>query len=623
MRPGPVLLLVLLGCLSLDATADTEYSPTLGEDFPMRLLWGDTHVHSSFSMDANSMGNTRLGPDAAYRFAKGEPVKSNTGMTAQLDLPLDFLVVSDHAEYMGLLPRLRAQDEALMADPVAKRLSDLVNGDAESVMGAMTELIGSLSANTPIIDNGDLKRSIWDEITRLADAHNEPGTFSALIGYEWTSMPGGDNLHRVVIYEGDAADAARLVPVSAFDGPDPEDLWSFMEKYEQESGSRILAIPHNPNVSNGRMFAIEDSKGRPFDPAYTQRRARHEPLVEVTQIKGDSETHGLLSPDDEFADFETWDFGNLNPVTTPKQDHQLKYEYARQALKHGLAEEARTGTNPFKFGMIGATDSHTSLATGAEANFWGKATLVEPGTDRTGTGGGFFATAEDEATGTLMPWQFVASGYAGVWAHENTRESLFAAMRRKEVYATSGPRMIVRFFGGFDYEADDALRPDATRIGYRGGVPMGGDLSGADADGRAPTFLISALKDPHGANLDRVQVVKGWRSSDGGLHEKVYEVALSDGRVVDANGKAPALVSTVDADDATFTNSVGAAALSAWWQDPGFDSGESAFYYARVIQIPTPRWPAYDAKRLGHALMEGTQVEVQDRAYTSPIWYTP
>ena len=618
---------ILLGALAFAGSAQAEaadrieYSPYLGEDFPMQLLWGDTHVHSSFSMDANAMGNTRLGPSAAYRFAKGEAVVANTGMTAQLDMPLDFLVVSDHAEYMGLLPRLRAKDPKLLADPVAQRISNAITGDAASVMSSLQQLIGSLTTNEPVIDNADLKRSIWDEITRLADEHNDPGNFTALIGYEWTSMPGGDNLHRVVIYADDAERANQLIPVSAFDGADPEHLWTFMEKYKKETGGRILAIPHNPNVSNGRMFALEDSQGRAFDAAYTARRISHEPIVEVTQIKGDSETHPLLSPDEEFADFETWDFGNLHPNAVLKQDEMIKYEYVRSALKMGLEEEARTGTNPFKYGMIGSTDAHTSLATANEGNFWGKATLVEPGMKRT-VGGMFSSGPDDEVQ--LMPWQFVASGYAAVWAHENTRESIFNAMRRKEVYATTGSRIALRFFGGWEFEASDAQRADAARVGYRKGVPMGGDLTSTnDGKKRAPGFLLSATKDPHGANLDRIQVIKGWRDAKGELHEKVYEAALSDGRTPNRKGRAKALKSTVDVEAATYSNSIGAVGFSTYWQDPDFDPKQSAFYYARVIEIPTPRWPAYDVKRLGAESAANMLMEIQDRAYSSPIWYTP
>ena len=601
------------------AVAD-DYVAYASEEFPMQVFWGDTHVHSSFSMDASLAGNTRLTPADAYRFAKGEAIETVSGLTARLDRPLDFLVVSDHAEYMGLLPKLRAGDPLILADATGKRFSESIQQGPEAAQTVFGELIQSLMRNEPIIENEEMKRSIWNEITALADQHDQPGVFSAVIGFEWTSMPQGDNLHRVVVYADGAHKAGQKIPVSSFDGDRPEDLWSFLEAYEEITGGRILAIPHNANVSNGRMFSVEDSNGAPFDRAYAMRRARWEPIVEVMQIKGDGEAHPLLSPDDEFADFETWDEGNIAiGATLPKRDGMIEYEYARSALKLGLGEQARTGINPFQFGMIGSTDAHTSLATAAEDNFWGKATLTEPGSDR--TRGIFFDSAESDEY-DIASWRQVASGYAAVWAQENTRASLFDALRRKEVYATTGSRMTVRFFGGWNYEPADALRPHVARVGYRKGVPMGGDLPAPKAD-ESPSFLIVALKDPEGANLDRIQVVKGWRSPDGELHEKVYDVAVSDGRTIDANGRTPALRSTVDVATATYTNDIGAAQLQTVWHDPDFDSDESAFYYARVLEISTPRWTAYDALRVGAQIDPGTVMQLQDRAYTSPIWYQP
>lgn len=609
----------MVGALAESATAESattepaaaeppHYSPYADETLPMELLWGDTHVHSSFSMDANTMGNTRLDPGDAYRFAKGETVTSNTGQRVRLDRPLDFLVVSDHAEYMGVLPKLRARDPLLLSDPDGKRIFDALEGGDDAAGQIMGELIGSLMSNAPILDNEEAKQSIWREITSQADQHDAPGVFSALIGYEWTSMPQGDNLHRVVIYRDGADKAGRMTPVSAFDGERPEDLWAFMQRYETETGGQILAIPHNANLSNGRMFAVEDSAGKPIGRAYATTRARWEPLVEVTQIKGDAETHPLLSPDDELADFETWDRGNLNVgATVPKQPEMLQYEYARSALGLGLQLEEETGVNPFKLGMIGSTDSHTSLATGAEDNFWGKAVLVEPGRPRTNQA---FLPSSAGPELDIMAWQQVASGYAGVWATGNTREAIFDAMRRKEVYATSGPRMQVRFFGGWRYAPEDVMRPDGVRAGYEKGVPMGGDLP--PRSGEAPGFLVMALKDPSGANLERVQIVKGWLEADGTLREKVHDVIIAE-----KTG------STVDTARATYQNTIGAAELSAFWQDPDFDPAERAFYYARVVQIPTARWTAYDAVRLGTELAPGIPREVQDRAYTSPIWYTP
>ena len=596
-----------------------QYAPGFGDDFPREVFWGDTHVHSSFSMDANTMGNTRLSPAQAYRFARGEAVVANNGMTARLDTPLDFLVVSDHAEYMGLLPALRAENEMLLSDPIGQRLSQAIRGDDASQYSVVSELIASLMASDPLIDNADFKRSIWQDITVLADQHDDPGRFTAMIGFEWSAMPDGDNLHRVVVYRDGADVAGRMVPRSSFEGERPEDLWSFMEAYEAETGGQVLAIPHNPNMSNGQMFSVEQSDGRPFDRDYARRRLRHEPIVEITQVKGDSETHPLLSPDDEFADFENWDSGNIGVPPVPKQDEDLQYEYLRQTFKNGLGEAARIGVNPFQVGVIGSTDSHTSLATAAEDDFWGKLSNMEPSPTRLAPSG--YETPDT----TIFSWSFVASGYAAVWARENTRAALFDAMRRREVYATTGSRITLRFFGGWGFKAEDAVRPDVVRRGYRGGVPMGGELSAPDDAnaGGAPRFLIRALKDPKGANLDRVQIVKGWRSADGALEERVHDVALGGpGRERLFGGVRP-IRSTVDVETATYTNTVGAAELSAYWEDPDFDPAEPAFYYVRVLEIPTPRWTTYDAVRLGADLDARTPRTLQDRAYASPIWYRP
>ncbi len=617
--------LLVLGMLSalpaFGQRPEGEYSPHVFRRTPTEVFWGDTHVHSSFSMDANSIGNTRLGPDAAYRFAKGERVEASSGMQAQLLRPLDFLVVSDHSEYMGLLPALRAGDPRILADPTGQALHAKLAGTQEAGMSVIGQLIDSLMKNAPIIDNRDFKQSIWQEITRLADAANEPGRFTALIGFEWTSMPGGDNLHRVVVYGDDGEKASRRVPVSAFDGERPEDLWRFMESYEADLDGRILAIPHNANLSNGRMFAIETSEGERFDAQHARRRARLEPLVEVTQIKGDGETHPLLSPDDEFADFETWDAGNLHVLNTvPKGEGQIEFEYARSALRLGLAEAGRLGVNPFQFGMIGSSDAHTALAAVAEDDYWGKAATLEPGPrSRNST-----ILPADEGSAILFgTWDFVASGYAAVWATENTREALFEAMRRREVYATTGSRITVRFFGGWDYEEGDAFAHDLADRGYAGGVPMGSDLpSRSDGETRGPNFIVSALKDPDGAHLDRIQVVKGWRDVKGETHEKVYDVALSADRR-SRLGRTRPVGSTVDVAQGSFGNSIGEASLAAVWRDPEFDPAQHAFYYARVLEIPTPRWNVYDRIRLNAQVPENVPDAIQDRAYTSPIWYTP
>jgi len=623
-RPGAAASMGMGFSLLFAAGAGAQYTPWAEEDFPMNLYWGDTHLHSSYSVDANIMGNTGLSPADAYRFARGETVRANNGMLARLGTPLDFLVVSDHAEQLGLMLKLREGDPDLLANPEARRLHEAMIGAAASdaaAMEVMQEFLLNMSRGKALVDTDGVFMDVWRDSIALSDAYNEPGRFTALIGFEWTSMPDSNNLHRVVVYADGADKAGLMQPVSSNDGQDPAHLWSFMERYEQTTGGRILAIPHNGNISNGLMFRTADYRGEPIDAAYAERRARLEPIVEVTQIKGDGETHPLLSPDDAFADFETWDDGNF---ATPleganKTAEMLQYEYARSALKLGLSLEARTGVNPYRFGMIGSTDSHTSLATGAEDNFWGKATSFEPGMARTVPGSSALPSAFDtELTGN---WTYAASGYTGVWARRNTRAEIFDAMRRREVYATTGSRIALRFFGGWEFGKGDPRDPHAVRIGYRKGVPRGGELRGAS--GRTPGFLLMAWKDPHGANLDRVQVVKGWLDKDGRLEEKVYDAALSDRRRIRWSGRVKPLKSTVDLDTASYRNSVGAAFLNAYWEDPDFDPAERAFYYARVIEIPTPRWSVYDAVRLGQPLDPEDPKIVQDRAYSSPIWYSP
>jgi hypothetical protein len=566
------------------------------------------------------MGNTALPPDTAFRFARGEQVTANNGMQVRLSAPLDFLVVSDHAEHMGILPKLRAGDADILADPAGRRLYDTLVNDPNGARVLMGELLKSTSANKPIIANEAIERSVWRQSTAIAERYNEPGVFTTLIGYEWSSMPGGDNLHRVVVFADGAEKANQVKPFSSFDSEQPEELWNFLEAYEKKTGGRAMAIPHNSNISNGRMFAPESSSGAAIDSGYAERRMRWEPVVEVTQIKGDSETHPWLSPDDEFADFETWDFGNFNALEGDnKKPDMLQFEYARSVLKHGLGLAATTGVNPFKFGMIGSTDSHTSLATAAENNFWGKASTVEPGSERT-LGSGAASVESKSGNVMFMPWEYVASGYAAVWARDNTRAELFDAMRRKEVYATTGSRIAVRIFGGWEFAKEDMHRPDRTRVGYDKGVPMGGDLPPRKAD--RPGFMVFAARDPVGANLDRIQIVKGWREANGSLREKVYNVAASDGRRIRRN-RVKALESKVDIATASYSNSIGDPVLSAFWRDPDFDPEQRAFYYARVIEIPTPRWNSYDAARLGADVAPEAPRQLQDRAYTSPIWYTP
>ena len=597
------------------------YSPYAGRDFPDRPLWGDSHLHTALSMDAGAFGN-RLGLDEAYRFARGEEVVSATQIPVRLSRPLDWLVVADHSDNMGFFPDLFAGKPHILADPVGRDWYNRIQ--AGEGVGVALELIGMASqgkfpdALMYWPDSAPYK-SVWAETVAAAERFNDPGQFTAFIGYEWTSLVQGNNMHRVVIYRDGGDKAGQLVPytmIAPQGSPNPRDLWTWLENYEQKTGGDVLAIAHNGNLSNGIMFPMREQwNGSKLDDSYLTQRAKWEPLYETTQIKGDGETHPFLSPDDEFADFETWDIGNLD-VSEGKTEDMLAGEYAREALKRGLAIEAREGINPYKFGQIGSTDSHTSLATAEEDNFFGKHTGAEPGPERMVHE---FMNSGDGRI--IMGWQMVSSGLAAVWATENTRAAIFDAMNRKEAYATTGSRMLVRFFGGWDFTEADTFTRMPANIGYTKGVPMGGDLSNA-ADGKSPTFLVAALKDSIGANLDRIQIIKGWLDGRKTL-EKVYDVAWSGDRVPGADGRLPVVGNTVDAATATWANTIGATELIAVWTDPDFDPKQRAFYYVRVLEIPTPRWSTYDAFRYGIPIPVGAPVSIQERAYTSPIWYTP
>ncbi|CAB3801255.1 DUF3604 domain-containing protein [Pararobbsia alpina] len=603
------------------AFSAAPYSPYAGRSFPTRPFFGDTHLHTSFSMDAGAFG-ARLGPKEAYRFAKGEEVTASSGQRAKLSRPLDFLVVTDHSDNMGFFPDLLAGKPEMLADPTGRRWYDMVQ-EGKGADAAIEIIVAFSQGKFPpalLYSPGSTAyRSAWRETIKAAEEANDPGRFTAFIGYEWTSNTGGNNLHRNVIFRDDGRRASMVEPFTVLPplGSDnPRDLWKWMTAYEQKTGGNVLAIAHNGNLSNGRMFpVIESFGGKPIDRAYAETRARWERLYEATQIKGDGETHPFLSPNDEFASFERWDKGNLD-LSELKKPEMLQYEYARSALKTGLKLEQQLGVNPYKFGMVGSTDAHTGLTAVEEDNFFGKTTSSEPSKDRATHP--FVKT--DKAV--IMGWEQSSSGYAAVWANENTRESIFDAMQRKEVYATTGPRMVVRFFGSFDFEASDAKTRMPATIGYRKGVPMGGDLRDAPK-GKAPTFLVAALKDPIGANLDRIQIVKGWLDRRGELQEKIYDVAWSDKRTPGADGKLPPVGNTVDVPNASYSNSIGEPELITVWRDPDFDAGSRAFYYARVIEIPTPRWTAYDAKYFKVKMPPEVPTIIQERAYTSPIWYTP
>lgn len=617
--------LALAGCDGAEReaqrAADAEAAVEIAK-FPQQVLWGDTHLHTDNSIDAFGFG-TRLGPEEALKFARGEEVTSSTGVKAKLSRPLDFLVIADHSDGLGAMRRLYDAPRLLIRDPTLRRWHDMMHESPEQSQRAVAELIDAAATDSLPEAFRDPEgreenmREIWDAHLRLIDRYYQPGEFTPLAGFEYTLMPGGNNLHRVVMFRDGYARTSQVLPYPGLQGP-VDDLWDYMDAYEEATGGRALAIPHNSNLSNGLMFELTDSQGGPMSADYARRRAMREPVVEATQIKGDSESHPFLSPNDEFASFGDtgWELGNL-PLTERKADTMLAGEYLREALKRGLSIEQRTGVNPYAFGMIGSTDSHTSLATADEDNFFGKHTGNEPAIED--------RALEPQDLGTEVGrfgWHYMAGGYAAVWARANTRAEIFDAMMRREVYATTGPRMTVRLFGGFDFTEED-WRGDWVGAGYARGVPMGGKLVD---QGKAPTFLISALKDPEGAHLDRVQVVKGWITADGVLHEKVHDVVWSD---MDerrmTGGKVPAVGDTVDRETATYANTIGAPELRAVWTDPDYREGESAFYYVRVLEIPTPRWTLYDAVRFGIELPAEAMADAvaQERAYTSPIWLGP
>ncbi len=608
----------LAACAGSSATAPAGTAPVSAAQAmanePTRLFWGETHLHSNYSPDAYLQGNKTADPDTAYRFGKGLPaIHPGSGAKVRLHNPLDFVALTDHGEYMGIIPRLLNGDPQLMATKTGKRYARMFKqGKAVAVFADLLKDANSGIPN-PDLSNREINATVWGEIIDAAERHNEPGKFTTFLGWEWTSTPDGNNLHRVVISPDGKSVGSQFLPYSLFDSAKPEDLWAWLDKTSKATGARFIAIPHNSNISGGLMFNEVDSEGRPITAEYARTRMKWEPLHEMTQMKGDSETHPSLSPTDEFADYETYEFlikagGDDSGPTGPQPG-----DYARSALRRGLEIEAKVGANPYKFGMIGATDSHTGLATSEENNFWGKY-----GTD---------STPEGKSNIVIPPkskgWDIGAAGLAAVWAKENTREAIFAAFQRKEVYATTGPRMRVRFFGGWGFTNADAKANKLAAVGYKKGVPMGGDLSKAPG-GKAPSFLIYAVKDPLEGNLDRIQVVKGWVGADGKSQEKIYNVAWSGDRKLDANGKLSAVGNTVNVETGTYTNDIGAGQLYAAWNDPDFDPAARAFYYVRVLQIPTPRSSLYDTLALGvDASKSGKPAFQQERAYSSPIWYTP
>ncbi len=572
------------------------------------LYWGDTHLHTSYSIDAYSTGNYVTDPDMAFRYARGLPILHPvTREKIRIERPLDFLVVSDHAELMQLQVRLDEEDPELMATPTGKRLAEAQKQNKRAVFGEVGQI--NQGKNLEMLDDlasQKVMESAWARQAKMADDNNVPGRFTALIGWEWTSAPDWSNLHRVVFTPANAAGVSKFVPYTQYMSNKPEDLWAWLDKTSRATGAQFLAIPHNSNMSGGKMFDRVDSAGRPITAEYARERIRWEPVMEISQTKGTSDTDPALSPNDEFANFEIRN--KLLPGTpTPA----LPGSFARTALLQGLSFEQSLGVNPFKFGVVGSTDSHTSLSSQDEWNFYGKLAsqmiAATRGTDR----------------GAFPIWEISAAGTAAAWATENTRQGIFDAFARKEVYGTSGPRIALRVFGGFGFKAADARAVDIAAVGYKGGVPMGGDLTRAPK-GQAPSLLIHAVKDELSGNLDRVQVIKGWVDARGETHEQVYDVVWSGNRKPDAKGHLPAVGNTVDVKTATYTNTIGATQLAAVWQDPDFDPKQRAFYYVRVLEIPTPRHSLYDAVALNiDPATTNAPLTIQERAWSSPIWYTP
>ncbi|PCO04898.1 hypothetical protein AWR36_012320 [Microbulbifer flavimaris] len=586
-------------------------------DYPTDAYFGDTHVHTGWSADAG-MDGAILTPEDAYRFALGEEVDSNSGVKAKLERPYDWFMITDHSDGMGVINEIIAGNPEMMEDATIKRWSEALNsGDPDQASAAKSELITMQSEERlpeQVMDPKWMK-SAWQKTIEAAEKYYKPGEFSTFIAFEWTvNADGGNNLHRNVIFRDGADRVGDLLPLTTFETQDPMKLWEWMQAYEQKSGGQVLAIPHNGNLSNGRMFEEQQFDGSAMTAEWAEMRARYEPLFEVTQIKGQSESHPSLSPEDEFANWDLWDRGNL--ILVPKPEGAFKTEYWREALKSGLRLQEELGTNPFQYGANAATDTHTGLSTAEEDNFFGKFKTLEPSNKTRWN----FPLLEGKS-GDFYGWEQAASGIMGVWAKENTREAIWDAMKRRETFATTGPRMTLRFFGGYEFTEQDA-EGDIAAVGYEKGVPMGAELSAAK-EGQPITFLVAAMKDPEGANLDRVQIIKGWVDGNGETHEKIFNVLWSGDRSKDSQGKIQQVGNTVDMETAEYTNDIGSPQLVGYFTDEEFNPEHKAVYYVRVLEIPTPRWTLYDKVRFDEEMDKDVPLTHQERAFSSPIWYVP
>jgi hypothetical protein len=591
--------------------------PGFAQGNPQRdVFFGQTHVHTSWSMDAYVIGNTLTGPEEAYQYALGQPIRHPAGYMVKIGRPLDFQGVTDHSEYAGMMRLANDPSSPISKLPIAEKLKVSSHADSVKVFGF---LIGSIAKNEPIreLNNPEVAGSVWKQNVAIADKYYRPGKFTTFAAYEWTSAPDSRNMHRNVFFK----DAKKVpdLPFTSMDSNHPEDLWTWMEG-QRKAGNEVLAISHNANLSDGIMFPVDvDSKGRPIDAAWAQQRINNEPLSEIHQLKGTSETHPQLSPNDEFADYEIMSF----LIGVANSTSKLYGSYIREAYQNGLAMQQTRGYNPYKFGVVGASDSHDTADAYTQSGYFGGHSFLD-------------STPKARLAGTeeagMEVVKLSTSGLGGVWAEENTRESIFAAMQRRETYGTSGVRIKVRLFGGWEFGSNTLKQKDWVKIGYANGVPMGADLP--PPRGKAPIFIAWAVKDPDDANLDRIQIIKGW-TKNGQIFEKVYDVAWSGNRILERGGpilnvlyssgdlKLPPVGNTVDIKNATYKNTIGAVELKTVWTDPEFDPSLHAFYYARVLQIPTPRWSTYDAKKLGVPPPSDVPATVQERAWTSPIWYTP
>ena len=584
----------------------TDQTP--GYNANKNAYFGDLHIHTSWSFDA-FIYNVRSTPDDAYAYGKGEEINHVSGEKIKIGRPLDFMAVTDHAEYMGIMMQLGKEGSPMADSPMAK---ELISKDVAVARKAFNTVGISMAVAEPLEEllNTAIIKDTWKRIVETADRHYQPGTFTTFPAYEWTSvamyrrdLSAARNLHRNVIFK---TNKVPERPFSCFDSQDPEALWEWMEK-QRTNGSEVTAIPHNANMSDGLLYAATTHKGEALTAAYAKSRMRNEPVSEVSQIKGTAMSHPDLSPDDEFADFELY---NLTFGDSP-QDCEPKGSYVRQALKDGLAFKQELGVNPYKFGFIGSTDGHNASSPLEENNFTGKIGVVD------GT-----MTRRLQGVNENQRWgKWSAGSLAGVWAEENTRDAIFDAINRKEVFATSGPRIKLRFFGGYDLEESILNQADWEKVAYSSASPMGSDLS-SKSSASGPSFLVWAVKDPESGNLDRLQIIKGWIDGEGQSQEKVFEVSWAGKRQLDDYGHLSAIGNTVDVATATYTNTIGAVELKAIWKDPEFSAEEDAFYYVRVLEIPTPRWNVYDAKAAGESVPAGTVSSIQERAWSSPIWYT-